>query len=201
MPRWIGPFGAEDRAGMRDQAGPAQELVQDAVLGQQAHPGVDADQERRPERQHDQHQQQRPALGRGAGDGVGHGIAQQQGAQCRCGGDAQRGDPGREVEIVGEQQPEALEVDAELDRRRRVGRVGAERDHQHQHERQQEEDDQPGEGQGDDGAHALLARAAGRHRRPSSAIHPGRGGTGLPACAATLALETIMMRPSSTATR
>ena len=101
------PFGAEDRAGIGDEAGPAQELVQDAVLRQQAHPGVDADQERGPERQHDQHQQQRPPPRRGAGDGVGHGIAQQQRDQGRGGGDAQGGDPGGEIEIVGEQQPEA----------------------------------------------------------------------------------------------
>ena len=149
------PFGAEDRAGVRREAGPAQELLDQAVVGQKAHPGIDADQERGPERQHDQHQQQRPPVGRGAGDGIGHGIAQQQGHEGRGRRDAQRGEPGRQIEVVGEEQREALEAEAQLDRRHRVGRIGSHRDGQHQQAGQQKEDPEPQEREPDDEPHRL----------------------------------------------
>ncbi len=100
-----------------------------------------------------QHQQQRPPTGRGARDGIGHGIAQQQGDEGRGRGDPERGEPGSDVEIVGEEQDEVLERQAELDRRHGVGGVAAERNRQDERERQQEEEAKPYEGQRDDEAH------------------------------------------------
>ena len=99
-------------------------------------------------------------LGRGAGDGVGHGIAQQQGDERRGRGDAQRAQPGREVEIVGEEQGEVLQRHAEIDRRHGVGIVGAEGDRQHQRKRQQEEDGEPDVGERDDEAHGVSSVAS-----------------------------------------
>jgi hypothetical protein len=60
-----------------------QHVVDHAVVLQQADPGVDAQQERGPERQDDQHQQHVARRRRGARDGVGHRIADQQAQQGR----------------------------------------------------------------------------------------------------------------------
>ena len=164
------PFRAEDAAGIIRNAAPAQELVDQAVLRQQPHPGIDTDQKRRPEGQHDQHQQQGAPLRARPRDGVGHGIAEEQRDQSRGRRDAQRRQPGRDVEIVGEQQGEVLEAEAQLDRRRDVGRIGAERDGQDQSEWQQEENCEPQERKRDGVAHGLGAHSL--RRCPASADQP-----------------------------
>ena len=53
------PVGVEDGERLVDHAEPEQELVEQALLLEDADPGIDADQERGPERQDDQHHQRR----------------------------------------------------------------------------------------------------------------------------------------------
>ena len=83
MPMKIAVVGVEDDQRLVDDAEPEQELVEQALRLQDADPGIDADQERRPERQDDQHQQRRPDRRRRARHAVGDRIADQQRQQRR----------------------------------------------------------------------------------------------------------------------
>ncbi len=81
-----------------------QHIVDQAIVLEQADPGVDAQQERGPERQHDQHQQQIAPFGRRARDGQRHRITQQQAQHRRERRHPQRIEQRVEVQRIGEQE-------------------------------------------------------------------------------------------------
>ena len=84
-----------------DEAEPEQELVEQPLRLQDADPGIDADQERRPERQDDQHHEHRLDRARRPRHAVGDRIADQQRDQRRDGGDPDAREVGLPVERVG----------------------------------------------------------------------------------------------------
>lgn len=154
-----------------DDAQALQQLVDEAVAVQQALPGVDAQQERRPERQHHQHHQQRSHAGGRACQEVGERVAQQQADPGRGERIADGRDVGPHVERVAEQEEVVRELEpqlqhAVLDRDHvheahpGVGRFG-EADLEHDEEGQQEEHQQPGIGHADERPGATGAAAAG----------------------------------------
>jgi hypothetical protein len=87
-----------------DDAEVQQHVVDDAVVVQQPDPGVHAQQERGPERQHHQHQQHRARGGGRARDGIRHRITDQQTAHGRDCGNLERVQVGADVQGVGEQE-------------------------------------------------------------------------------------------------
>ncbi len=104
-----------------DDADPHQELVDQAVDVEQVLPGVDADEERRPERQHDQHQQGGPYCGLGTGDEVGKRIADDQTQHCGHQRVPQRRQIGDDVEAVAHQRHVGREVNVYLQRIMHIG--------------------------------------------------------------------------------
>ncbi len=112
--------GREPHHRRRDQMQREQNLVQQAVMLQDVDPGIDADQERGPERHDHQHHRDRlPAL-RQPRHAVGDGIADQQQDQGRGHRDDEAAQIGADVEIVGDQQPEIIQRqlrEGRLDRR------------------------------------------------------------------------------------
>ena len=92
-----------------------QDLVEQAVMLQDVDPGIDADQERGPERHDHQHHRDRlPAL-RQPRHAVGDGIADHEQDRGRDHRDDEAAQVGQHIEIVGDQQPEIV------DRQRREG--------------------------------------------------------------------------------
>src|SRR6185437_10800330 len=75
-----------------------EEVVDDAVVLEQADPGVDTQQERTPERQDDQHQQHIAQAVRRAGEDIGHRVANEQRQHGRDRRDLQRAQIGVKVE-------------------------------------------------------------------------------------------------------
>ena len=177
----------------RDQAEPGQHLVDagrvdrradPAVRFEQAFPGIHADQEARPERQHDTHQQRRLPARLAACHEVGKGVADQQaehrGDQCVL----ERDEVGMQVEVVGEQLQVGGEVKAEGqlafgegDQRADLRAVHLRQaDAQDEHEGQQEEEGEPEERRADDRvARPGLADSWKAHRGVlSESGQPGR---------------------------
>ena len=191
--------GVHDDQRLVDDVQRQQQLVEQPFGLQDADPGIDADQEAGPERQDDQHQQDRPQGRRRARHAVGDRIADDQRQDRRDAGDDHARQIGVEVErvlgqpgvVVGGQFPEAIEQPrnavGEIERRN-VGRHGDRRLRQRyledDDERDEEEDQQPKIGNGDDqaagdgGDEALHAAAppisSARRRRPAG-TRPTRG--------------------------
>ena len=162
--------GIEDGQRLADEPQPHQYAVEQAVVGKDAHPGIDPDQDRRPGRHHDQQQQDGLRGLAGAGDGVGHRVAHQQADQGTDEGHLQRAEVGIDVERVIGQHQVVAEVEEHLQLLVRVGEdLGIGRDGhvrfrqadlQHDGEGQQEEQEEPQERHPDDrmppGGHALF---------------------------------------------
>ena len=157
----------EDRQRMVDDVQPQQELVEQPLRLEDADPGIDADQEARPERQDDHHEQRRADARRRARHAVGERKADQERQEGRDRRDLEAGDVGEEVEVVL-RQPDVV-VEAELAgllpemrkplrqiEGRRVGRHRQRRlregQLQHDDEGHQEEYAEPEIGQDDDEA-------------------------------------------------
>ena len=175
-----------------DDADPHQEIVDEAVVLEDADPGVHAQQERRPERQDHHHQQDVAPGGVGASDGVGDRIADQQAQERRDRGDLQRVEIRAPVQVVFDQVQEIADVELDLEdpllrpreqrliRRQRDLRL-READLQHDHEWDQEEQQQPQIRHGDDGRatghapmHESRTRPAIRRQRleePQQQLH------------------------------
>ena len=135
-----------------------QQIVERPVALQDVHPGIDADQERGPERQHDEQHEHRLPAPRRARDAVGDRIADGEQQQRRERGDLQALDIGQEIERIGAEQPviverqrgekrlEALPAGGEVEHRR-IGRLRDRRlrqaDLEHDQERHQKEREQP----------------------------------------------------------
>ncbi len=138
-----------------DEADAHQQAVEQAVVAENAHPGVDPDQDRGPGRHHDEQQQNSLGLLVGPGDGIGHRIADQQTERCADEGHLEGTEVGRDVKLILLQQQVVAHVqqDGELivgpahhvgvgrDRHVRFG----EADLHHYDEGQQEEQEQPEE--------------------------------------------------------
>ncbi|MCY1435294.1 hypothetical protein D9M71_513840 [compost metagenome] len=143
-----------------DQPHAHQRAVEQAVVAEDAHPGVDADQDRGPGRHHDQQQQHGLRFLAGPGDGVGHRVTDQQAHQGAEEGDLQRAQIGRQVQLVLVEDQVVAQVEDELQlvvrpgvdlRVRRDRHVGfGEADLQHDGEGHQEEQEQPEERYPDD---------------------------------------------------
>ena len=135
-----------------------QDFVEQAVMLQDVDPGIDADQERGPERHNDQHHRDcLPAL-RQPRHAVGDGVADQEQHHGREQRDQQAAQIGQDVEIVRDQQLEIIEREL-LERRfrslapahdvehRRIGRLRdcglRHADLQHEAERHQKEQHHP----------------------------------------------------------
>ena len=179
-----------------DDAEREQRLVEQAVALQDRHPGVDADQERGPERQHDQHEQHALPAPRRARHAVGDRESDQQQHRGRGERDAEAAAVGREIERVahqpriacerqaGEEIAQPREAVAEIELRqigRLRGRVLRQADLEHQQERHQEEHTEPQIRNQDDealaprlvsgGADRLRSRAHRVSTTPASAAH------------------------------
>ena len=148
-----------------DHADAEQQLIEQALGLEDADPGVDADQERGPERQDDQHQQGRPQRRRGAGHAVGDRIADQQGQGRGDGGDDDAGDIGVEIERIlrepdivveaqlleaGDETRDAVPETQHRRIRRHGNRRGRQRDLEDNDEGDEEEEQQPEVGHDDD---------------------------------------------------
>ncbi|MNB72583.1 hypothetical protein D3C75_191730 [compost metagenome] len=137
----------------RLQAGVLQELVEQAVAVQDRLPGIDADQERSPRRQHHQHHRHVARGRRQAGDGIGHRVADQQGEEGRDRGDLDRAQERLRIDRIAKQRQVVLEIELERQAaidvlqqpgvRRRADPAVRETDHQHDQERHSEEQQQP----------------------------------------------------------
>ncbi|MCY1446821.1 hypothetical protein D9M71_634080 [compost metagenome] len=145
---------------MRDHAKPHQEAVEQAVVAEDAHPGVHANQDRRPGRHHDQQHQHGLGFLARLGDGIGHREADHQARQGAEEGHFQRAQVGRDVQLVVGQQGIVAQVHQQLEfllgvgvnlrvRRNGQGRF-READLHDDEERQQEEQAQPQERNTDD---------------------------------------------------
>ena len=151
--------GIEDLQRLVDQPQAQQEAIEQTVVAQDPHPGVDTDQDGGPGRHHDQQQQYRLVLLVGPGDGIGHGIADQQADEGAEEGHLEGTQIGGQVElVVAEQHIVAqIEQDGELIigpahhiRVRRYGHVRFGEAYLHHYdEGQQEEEEQPEEGDAD----------------------------------------------------
>jgi hypothetical protein len=141
---------------MMDQAQEQQHIVDQAVVLQQSDPGVDTQQERGPERQHDQHQQEGAPRIPGARDGIRHGISDQQTEER---GDRRHHDGvevGAQIERIGEEIRVARQMNLwhrqamQPADERRVGWNGEprfrERDLENEQERNDEENREPESG-------------------------------------------------------
>ena len=151
--------GVEDLQGLVYYPNPQQEAVEQAVVAEDAHPGVDPDQDRGPGRHHDEQQQNGLGLLVGPCDGVGHGITDQQAQKRADEGHLEGTQIGRDIELILLQQQVVahVEQDGELtvcpghhigvgrDRHIRFG----EADLHHYDEGQQEEQEEPEEGDAD----------------------------------------------------
>ena len=150
--------GGEPHQRRRDQMQFQQHRVEQAVVLQDVDPGIDADQERGPERHDDEHHRDRlPAL-RQPRHAIGDGVADQEQHRGRDQRHQQAAQIGQDVEIVRDQQLEIIRRKL-LDRRfgrfatapeiehRRIGRLRdrglRQRDLQHEAERHQEEQHHP----------------------------------------------------------
>ncbi|MNQ42493.1 hypothetical protein D3C85_561980 [compost metagenome] len=162
--------GVEDLQRSVDQPHALQEAIEQAVVAEDAHPGVHADQNRRPGRHHDQQQVHQLHFLVGAGDGIGHRIAEQQTQEGAEEGHLQRAEVGGQVQIVLTEEDVVAQVDHQRDLVFRPGvHVGVRRnrdfgfgkaDLQDDDEGQQEEHEQPDEGHSDDEVPALGQAAA-----------------------------------------
>ena len=158
MPMIDRGVGREPRHRLADDAEREQRVVEQAVALQDGDPGIDADQERGPERQDHRITRTGCSAPRRARDGVGDRIADQQQDQRRERRDLQAREIGREIEriraeqrVVVERQPgdevlQALPAGGKIEHRR-VGRL---RDHglrqadlEHDQERHEEEHGEP----------------------------------------------------------
>ena len=173
----------EDGQGFGNEAEREQGLVEQAFAPEDADPGVDADQEARPERQDDERHEERAPPRRRRRHGVGDRIADEQEDGRRNERDAQRGQRRAEIKVVGEERPERLEVEPSQEgaqaleagahrehgpiRWLRYGRIG-QADLEDDQEGHEEEQHEPQEGQpGNEGAADALGDpcgARGRHR-------------------------------------
>ena len=144
----------EDLQRLVDQPDLDQEIVDQAVVLEDADPGVDADQERSPRGQHDQHQSDVARRRRQPRNGVGHRVTDQQGQDRRHRRDPQRTAEGFDIQRVGHQGHVVAQVELHRDRvlhvledrrvRRRTGLVAhREGDAQHDQERDGEEQQHP----------------------------------------------------------
>ena len=135
-----------------------------ALLGQQRFPGVDAQQERGPERQHHEHQQGRLERAARARHEVGERVADRQAEQRRDRGVEEARDVGAQVEVVLHQQQVVAELGADGDRAVLPGDDVLDRRRLHlgdadlgdDEKGQQEEDEQPRVRDRDDGEAAAL---------------------------------------------
>ncbi|MCY1176814.1 hypothetical protein D9M73_171000 [compost metagenome] len=152
--------GVEDLQWLADPAHAHQETVEQAVVAEDAHPRIHADQDRGPGRHHDQQHQHRLHFLAGNGDAVGHRVADQQaedGAEQRH---LQRAQISGDVQFVTGQHGVVAQVKQQLQLLLGVavdfgvGRNGhvrfGEADLQNDEERQHEEQEQPDEGNPDD---------------------------------------------------
>ncbi len=151
-----------------------QQLVEPAVLAHQAHPRIDAQKERGPERQDDEHQEDVPPATRHPCEPQRHRIAEEQAEDHRTEGIDQRRDETADVEVIGEEPLVSRKVDgrvlAAIAERRRRGRPRRHAHRDDDEERQEEEHQQPEIGRGDD------------HVRPAAPVEPfGEGGGFAPA--------------------
>ncbi|MNQ56677.1 hypothetical protein D3C85_708070 [compost metagenome] len=139
---------------------PHQKPVEQTVVAEDAHPCVNADQDRGPGRHHDQQQQDVLRFLAGLGDRVGHRETDQQTHQRAQRRDLQRTEVGRQVQLVFAEHGVVADVEHQLEflfgvgvdlRVRRDRQRGfRETDLHHQEERQHEEQEQPDERNPDD---------------------------------------------------
>ena len=145
--------GVEDHQRLIDQTDAHQGTVEQTVVAEDTHPGVHADQDRRPGRHHDQQHEHRLHFLAGAGDGIGHRIADQQTQQGADQGHLQRAEVGGDIQLVAHQHHVVTQVQQDLQLLvhvavdfgvRRNGHIGfGEADLQHDGKRQHEEHEQP----------------------------------------------------------
>ena len=152
--------GIEDLQRFVDHPDAQQDAVEQAVVAEDPHPGVDPDQDRRPGRHHDEQQQNGLGLLVGPRNGVSHGITDQQAEHGADQGYLEGPQISRDVELILLQQQVVAQVEqyGELivcpAHHVRVGRDGhvrfGEADLHDDDEGQQEEEEQPEEGDADD---------------------------------------------------
>ncbi len=201
-------------------------LVEQPLGLEDADPGIDADQEARPERQDHERDEDRARAGRGARHGVGHRVADQEQERRRDERDAHRGEARLPVEVVGPQRLEILEVEPEEElapfgeaaapvEHRRVGRLRRHRvrhaDLHDDREGHEEEDEEPEIGRPDDEGAPGAAAESGEHRLyPVSTIAASGAKKRWTRCSQSiggstardaLARETRRIEPSSSRTR
>ncbi|MNN22704.1 hypothetical protein D3C81_1360750 [compost metagenome] len=145
---------------MIDQAQPHQEAVEQAVVAENAHPGIHTNQDRGPGRHHDQQQQHRLSLFARVGNGISHRIANQQAQQRAEEGHLQRTQVRGDVQLILSQQAVVGHVQDQLnlvfdvavdfgvwrDRHVCFGKADLQNDEERQHEKQE----QPNERHADD---------------------------------------------------
>ncbi|MNF32942.1 hypothetical protein D3C84_137440 [compost metagenome] len=212
-----GEVGVEDLQRCLDQAEALQQGIEQAVVAEDAHPGVDADQDRGPGRHHDQQQPHRLHFLAGTADGVGHRVADQQAQQGADGGDLQRAEVGGQVQLVLGEEHVVAEVEQhaqlvvgpadDLAVRRNRHLDFGEADLQHDGERQQEEQQQPEERHADDqlaaGGQQALGRVHDCSTTPLSSIHDTYTGSpqvGRCTWRSALAMNACTTRPEGSST-
>src|SRR6185295_19432473 len=124
-------------------------LVEPAVVGEKAHPGIDAQQERGPEGQDDQKEKEVAPGSAGPGDRERHRVADQEADEGRDGGIEKRIEIAADIDRVRGDQPIVLEADigpfgSELDRWLGDRRL-AETDHEDDEEGEEKEQQKPEE--------------------------------------------------------
>ncbi|RMS12829.1 hypothetical protein ALP75_201467 [Pseudomonas syringae pv. actinidiae] len=152
--------GIEDLQRRVDQAQPHQEGIEQTVVAENAHPRVDANQDRGPGRHHDQQQQHGLQILAGTGDGVGHRVADQQAQRGADERHFQRTQVRRNVQVITTEQGVVGEIQGHLQlfvgvtedlgvrRDRDIG--FGEADLEHNQKRQGKEQEQPEERHADD---------------------------------------------------
>ncbi len=103
--------GIEDLQRLIDEADAHQQAVEQAVVAENAHPGVDPDQDRGPGRHHDEQQQYGLGLLVGPRNGVGHGITDQQAENGADQGHLEGAEIGCDVELILPQQQVVAHVE------------------------------------------------------------------------------------------
>ena len=188
-----------------------QHIVEDTVVRQYPLPCINAQQERGPERQHHQHQQQRPVGRPGARHAIGERIADQQAQQRGAGGVLQRAQVGQQIQLVAddEQVIRPCQCQHAIGVRHRAVHLD-QTDAQYDQEWQQESADQPGQRQADHPVAALdparprqTTRQAGRHLQLASSMMSApshQTNTRCPRTRRTLSWRAALVRTTLTST-
>jgi hypothetical protein len=179
-----GRLGVEEHERRVDDPERREALVEEPLGLEDADPGVDADEEARPERHDDDSDEDRTPAYRSSGHRVRHGESDEQQQKGRDGGDANRRGGGADVQVVAEQRLEGFEIEAfdeaadllpsatreqrpvRRHRRRRVRQADLHDDD----ERDEEEDDEPQERQRRNGRSGEARRQASPRASPPACV-------------------------------